>query len=91
MSELYQQVTSGTSLLQNNPDLKTEEVISGEFTAERRFANGLVRASLFTENKFDALVSQTIPTGPSCIGTQCTFIQNLDHVRSRGIELSTEW
>lgn len=91
VSELYQQVTSGTSLIQNNPDLKTEEVISGEFTAERRFANGLVRASLFTENKFDALVSQTIPTGPSCIGTQCTFIQNVYHVRTRGIELSAEW
>jgi iron complex outermembrane receptor protein len=91
VSELYQQVTSGSSLVQNNPDLKTEEVISGEFTAERRFANGLVRASLFTENKFDALVSQTIPTGPSCVGTQCTFIQNVDHVRTRGIEVSTEW
>lgn len=91
VSELYQQVTSGTSLVENNPDLKTEEVISGEFTAERRFASGLLRASLFTENKYDALVSQTIPTGPSCLGTQCTFIQNVDHVRTRGIELSTEW
>jgi len=91
VSELYQQVTSGTSLVENNPDLKTEEVISGEFTAERRFESGLVRASLFTENKYDALVSQTIPTGPSCLGTQCTFIQNVDHIRTRGIELSTEW
>ena len=91
VSELYQQVTSGTSLIQNNPDLKTEEVISGEFTAERRFANGLMRASLFTENKFDALVSQTIPTGPSCIAKQCTFIHDVDHVRTGGIELSTEW
>jgi iron complex outermembrane recepter protein len=91
VSELYQQVTSGTSLVQNNPDLKTEEVISGEFTAERRFANGLVRASFFTENKFDALVSQTITTGAGCLGVQCTFIQNVDHVRTRGIEVSTEW
>ena len=91
VSELYQQITTGSTLVQNNPDLKTEEVISGEFTAERRFASGLIRASLFTENKYDALVSQTIPTGPACIGTQCTFIQNIDHVRTRGIELSTEW
>ncbi len=37
VGELYQQVLNGTSLVQNNPDLKTEEVISGEFTAERRF------------------------------------------------------
>ena len=91
VGELYQQVVSGSSLVQNNPDLKTEEVISGEFTAERRFANGLIRASLFTENKYDALISQTIPTGAACLGTQCTFIQNIDHVRTRGIELSTEW
>jgi len=91
VGELYQQVLNGTSLVQNNPDLKTEEVISGEFTAERRFASGLIRASLFTENKYDALISQTIPTGPGCLGTQCTFIQNIDHVRTRGIELSTEW
>lgn len=91
VGELFQQVVNGTSLVQNNPDLKTEEVISGEFTAERRFANGIVRASLFTENKYDAHVSQTLPTGPTCIGVQCTFIQNIDHVRTRGIELSTEW
>jgi iron complex outermembrane receptor protein len=91
VAELYQQVVNGVSLVQNNPDLKTEEVISGEFTAERRFADGLIRASLFTENKYDALVSQTIPTGPACLGTQCTFIQNIDHVRTRGIEISSEW
>ncbi|MES2636775.1 MAG: TonB-dependent receptor, partial [Pseudomonadota bacterium] len=91
VGELYQQVVNGTSLVQNNPDLKTEEVISGEFTAERRFANGLIRASLFTENKYDALISQTVTTGANCLGTQCTFIQNIDHVRTRGIELSTEW
>lgn len=91
VGELFQQVTSGSALVQNNPDLKTEEVISGEFTAERRFANGLIRASLFTENKYNALISQTIPTGPDCVAGQCTFIQNVDHVRTRGIEVSTEW
>lgn len=91
VGELYQQVTSGSTLVQNNPDLKTEEVISAELTAERRFANGLIRASLFHENKYDALVSQTIPTGAGCVAGQCTFIQNVDHVRTRGIEISTEW
>lgn len=91
VGELFQQVTSGSALVQNNPDLKTEEVISGEFTAERRFANGLIRTSLFTENKYNALISQTIPTGPDCVAGQCTFIQNVDHVRTRGIEVSTEW
>lgn len=91
VGELYQQVTSGSTLVQNNPDLKTEEVVSGEFTAERRFDNGLIRASLFHENKYNALISQTITTVTGCIAGQCTFIQNVDHVRTRGVELSTEW
>ena len=90
VGELYQQVTSGTTLVQNNPDLKPEEVISAELTAERRFANGVVRASIFHESKFDALIAQTT-SGAGCLGTQCTFIQNIDHVRTYGVEVSSEW
>ncbi len=100
VSELYQQITTGSTLVQNNPDLKTEQVISGELTAERRFASGLVRASYFHENKYDALVSQTIPNGspnPFAAGTcaagtaGCTYIQNIDQVRTYGVELASEW
>jgi len=99
VSELYQQLQNGTTLVQNNPDLETEEVLSAELTAERRFANGLVRASLFHESKYDALVSQTFSLGSSipfdtgtCASTNgCSFIQNIDHVRTQGVELSTEW
>lgn len=99
VSELYQQLQNGTTLVQSNPDLKPEEVISAEFTAERRFDYGLIRASLFHENKFDALVSQTfsqgtvIPfdTGTCASASGCSFVQNIDHIRTRGVELSTEW
>lgn len=99
VSELYQQLSQGSTLIENNPNLKTEQVISGEFSAERRFANGLIRASLFHETKLDALVSQTaingaaIPFGTgTCTATAgCSFIQNVDHVRTNGIELSSVW
>jgi iron complex outermembrane receptor protein len=98
VSELYQQLSQGSTLVENNPNLKEEEVISGELTAERRFANGLVRASLFHESKYDALISQTVGNGASipfgtgtCAVTTCSFIQNVDHVRTNGIELSTIW
>lgn len=98
VSELYQQLSQGSTVVENNPNLKPEEVISGEFTAERRFNNGLVRATLFHESKFDALISQTVGTGASipfgsgtCTGTNCSYIQNIDHVRTNGIELSTIW
>ncbi len=101
VSEMYQLLQNGASnyYVQSNPNLKPEEVIAGEFTAERRFANGLVRASLFHENKFDALISQTLSNGsaiPYDTGTctrsaGCSFIQNVDHIRTRGLELATQW
>jgi len=98
VSELYQQLSQGSTVVENNPNLKPEEVISGELTAERRFNNGLVRATLFHESKFDALISQTVGTGASipfgsgtCTGTTCSYIQNVDHVRTNGVELSTIW
>ena len=98
VSELYQQLSQGSTLVENNPNLKPEEVISAELTAERRFANGLVRASVFHESKYDALISQTVGSGASipfgtgtCTATTCSFIQNIDHVRTNGIELSTIW
>lgn len=101
VSEMYQLLQNGALnyYVQSNPNLKPEEVIAGEFTAERRFANGLVRASLFHENKFDALISQTLSNGsaiPYDTGTctrsaGCSFIQNVDHIRTRGLELATQW
>ncbi len=98
VSELYQQLSQGGSLVENNPNLKPEEVISGELTAERRFANGLVRASLFHESKFDALISQSVGNGSAipfgtgtCTVAICSYIQNVNHVRTNGIELSTIW
>lgn len=98
VGELFQQQTQGTTIVENNPDLREEEVIAGELTAERRFDNGLIRASLFHETKLDALISQTVGNGTAipfgtgtCAVTTCSFIQNIDHVRTNGIELSTIW
>ena len=98
VSELYQQLNQGNTIIENNPNLKEEEVISAELTIERRFENGLVRASLFHESKFDALISQTVGVGAAvpfgngtCGVNACSFIQNIDHVRTNGIELSTIW
>ncbi len=98
VTELYQQVTTtgGNTLAVNNPNLKPEEVLSAELTAERRFANGLVRLSGFNEHRYDALLSQTQTVNTaSCpiIGnaTQCTFTQNVDHIRTYGLEAATEW
>jgi len=88
VTELYQQLTANGSMVVNNPNLKPEEVLSAELTAERRFANGLVRLSAFNEHKYDGLISQTNLVSA---GTTSTYFQNIDHIRTYGVELATEW
>lgn len=102
VTELFQPLQNGNNFVASNPNLKPEEVIAAELTAERRFENGLFRASFFSENKYDALISQTLTpnsvipydTGicvapPGARG--CSFVQNVDHIRTRGLELATQW
>jgi iron complex outermembrane receptor protein len=92
VTELFQQLIldgcrSGCSIVENNPNLKPEEIYSSEVTAERRFVNGLARASFFREDRYDALISQT---NLSSVGGSTSYVQNIDHVRIHGIELATE-
>lgn len=101
VTELFQPLQNGATayFVQSNPILKPEEVIAAELTAERRFDNGLLRASFFSENKYDALISQTLANGsaiPYDTGTctravGCSFVQSVDHIRTRGLELATQW
>lgn len=101
VNELYQLLQNGavTYYVQNIPNLKPEEVIAAELTAERRFANGLFRVSLFNEEKYDALIKQTLATGSAipydtgiCTNANgCGFTQNVDHIRTTGIEFATDW
>jgi iron complex outermembrane receptor protein len=93
VTELFQQLIpdgcrSGCSIVENNPNLKPEEIYSSEITAERRFVNGLARASFFREDRYDALISQT---NLSSVGGSTSYVQNIDHVRIHGIELATEF
>ena len=76
----------------NNPNLKPERVNSFELTAEKTLARGLWRTSWFFENKEDALISQADNTtlanyGP---GYQISSIQNVDKVRTKGVEMSLQ-
>jgi len=92
VTELFQQLTTSNNIIvTNNPNLKPEEIYSGEITAERRFANGLARASLFREDRYDALISQTNVSPVPPLTNSTSYVQNVDHVRIYGIELATEW
>ena len=91
VTELFQQLTVSNTIVTNNPNLKPEEIYSSEITAERRFANGLARASLFREDRYDALISQTNVSPVPPLINSTSYVQNVDHVRIYGIELATEW
>ena len=74
--------------LTNNPNLKPELADAWEFTTERFLENGVWRTSLFGEEKKDALVSQSdITTLP---GFSISSVQNIDKVRSYGIETALQ-
>src|SRR5204862_3906997 len=80
-----QAVTASGVILTPNPNLRPEQAHSGEIAIERTMEKGRIRLSLFQENLRDALISQnaTIP-GTNVIGSS---VQNIDRVRSRGLEL----
>lgn len=86
VAELYQLVLVGATTTNPNPNLRPEQVISGELALERGLDDGKLRISLFQENVKDALISQTnTVTG---IAIPVTFITNVDKVRNRGVELA---
>lgn len=75
----------------NDPNLKPEKVNSFELTAERIFEKGLWRTSYFYENKEDALISQTdFTTLLNFGGYQISSVQNVDRVRTNGVETSLQ-
>ncbi|MEQ1517143.1 MAG: TonB-dependent receptor [Usitatibacteraceae bacterium] len=81
--------------VRNDGNLKPEAVNSWDFTAEKLFAKGILRASLFGEEKRDALINQTdITTLPSLdaalAGYTISSVQNVDKVRTYGLETALE-
>lgn len=86
VTELYQQVTSGSALVQNNPNLKPEDARSYEWTTQYNWAADSFRVSLFQENRRNALFSQTDTT----VSPNLTQIENIGHARIRGAEMAIQ-
>ena len=86
VGEMFQTFTGPSGIKMNDPNLKPEQVVSGELTAEKALENGLWRVSLFNEDKQDALISQTDTT----VSPNITSIQNVDKIRTYGIETSLQ-
>jgi iron complex outermembrane receptor protein len=76
---------------QNNPTLKPERVVSSELAIERALGNGIVRVSLFHEDKSDALIAQTDTTTLPALGFAnftISSVQNVDRLRTDGVEVA---
>lgn len=91
VTELFQSLSSPSSVLINNPNLQPEICTCYDLTGEYRTidafggAIGLFnpRISLFLDDRWNAIASQT---ALSIFGTQVSQNANLDKVRFRGIE-----
>ena len=86
VTELYQAITTGATLTVPNPNLKPERASSYELAAEYRPDDGRYRVSLFREDISNALLSQSAPLVAGST-TLFSFVQNVDRVRSQGVEL----
>lgn len=87
VSELFQGSVAGNTIVNNNPGLRPERSFAKELSAERDYSldttSGTLRISLFEDDVRDTIISQTnIVAIPNV-----TNIQNIDRVRTRGIEL----
>lgn len=84
VAEMFQTFNGPDGIRTNDPNLKPEQMLSSEWVAQQSFHNGMVRASLFFEDKRDALISQTDVT----VTPNLSSIQNVDKVRSNGVEIA---
>lgn len=84
VTELYQGSISTGVIVNNDPNLRPEKSWTGELTAERSLERGSLRTTVFHEDTRDALYSQTNVT----VIPNITSIQNVDHIRTSGLELA---
>ncbi|HZF80535.1 MAG TPA: TonB-dependent receptor [Rubrivivax sp.] len=84
VAEMFQTFVGPGNVRTNDPDLKPEQVNSAEAVAQIKLDSGSLRTSVFYEDKRDALISQTDVT----ITPNISSIQNVDKVRTYGVELA---
>jgi iron complex outermembrane receptor protein len=89
VGELYQTVTTGPTLSVPNPNLKPENGRAYDLTAIHKSDDGSVRLSFFQQDIWNALLSQSAPLVAGSTDLY-KFVQNVDRVRTRGIELTAD-
>jgi iron complex outermembrane receptor protein len=86
VGELFQGSFNGLVLVNNDPNLKPENDLSRELSAEWYRDHGVARFSLYRSDTRDTLFSQTDIT----VFPNVTNVQNVGLVRTRGAEASYE-
>jgi iron complex outermembrane receptor protein len=84
--ELFQGTSTAGAIVVNDPNLRPERSDSVELTAERWLEWGKLRASIFQDDVRDSIFSQTNVT----VTPNVTNVQNVDRVRTRGVETAFE-
>ena len=86
VSELFQGSIATDAVVNNDPSLKPERATTSELSWIRALGQGQLRATLFHEHMRDALYSQTNAT----VTPSVTSIQNVDLMRTTGVELALQ-
>lgn len=84
VNELFQGSFNGIAFTNNDPNLKPENDLSRELSAEWYQVHGVARFTLYRSDTRNALFSQTDTT----VFPNVTNVQNVDRVRTRGAEAS---
>lgn len=87
VSELFQGARSGTSIIQNDPDMKPEINDAKELSFIRETDLGSLRLSLFEDDIRNAIFQQQQTIGAVTV----TTVQNVERVRTRGIEAAFQF
>lgn len=80
--ELFQGTSTAGRIVVNDPNLRPERSDSVDFTVEHWVDWGKLRVSVFQDDVRDSIFSQTNIT----VTPNVTNVQNVDRVRTRGIE-----
>jgi iron complex outermembrane receptor protein len=86
VSELFQGTRNGTTIYNNDPNMKPERSDAKELSLIREVGNSSLRVSLFEDDIKDAIFQQSQLVGAVTVST----VQNVQRVRTRGIETALQ-
>jgi iron complex outermembrane recepter protein len=92
VAELYQNVNVGGNVFIANSLLAPEQDFTGELNIERHWSDGRVRLTVFREQAYNALISQsnTVTNAATQAQVVQTSVSNVGAIRMQGVELSAD-